>query len=200
MKGQNIGYIRVSTLEQNTQRQLHDQKLDKVFIDKASGQNMERPQLHAMLEFIREGDQLFVHSMDRLGRNLVDLRNLVQQLTQKGVQVRFAKEGLTFTGEDSSMAILMLSILGAFAECERSIIRERQREGIALAKVRGVYRGRKRAMPLERLRELHEAAVSGKSKSQLAREFHISRGTVYRYLEEKAAQEKRAETSVPKGE
>ncbi|MCZ7153678.1 recombinase family protein, partial [Salmonella enterica] len=91
----------------------------------------------ALLSFVREGDTVVVHSMDRLARNLDDLRRLVQKLTQRGVRIEFLKEGLVFTGEDSPMANLMLSVMGAFAEFERALIRERQREGIALAKQRG---------------------------------------------------------------
>lgn len=99
-----------------------------------------------MLAFAREGDTVMVHSMDRLARNLDDLRPIVQQLTRRGVRIEFAKENLTFTGEDSPMAHLMLSIMGAFAEFERALLRERQREGIALAKRCGAYRGRKKLL------------------------------------------------------
>ena len=138
-----VGYIRVSTLDQNTERQLDGQELDKVFTDKASGKDTKRPQLQAALDYLREGDSLVVHSMDRLARNLDDLRRIVLGLTSKGVLVEFVKERLTFTGEDSAMSQLLLSVMGAFAEFERSLIRERQREGIALAKKAGVYKGRK---------------------------------------------------------
>ncbi len=146
MHGQRIGYIRVSTLDQNPDRQLEGAQVSKVFADKASGKDTQRPQLDALLGYVREGDTLVVHSMDRLARNLDDLRRLVQQLTGRGVRIEFVKEGLTFTGEDSPMANLLLSVMGAFAEFERELIRERQREGIALAKLRGAYRGRKPAL------------------------------------------------------
>src|SRR4051812_43286561 len=93
----------------------------------------------------RESDTVVVHSMDRLARNLDDLRRIVRALADRGIRVEFVKEGLTFTGEDAPMATLLLSVMGAFAEFERALIRERQREGVALAKQRGAYRGRKRA-------------------------------------------------------
>jgi DNA invertase Pin-like site-specific DNA recombinase len=126
--GQRIGYVRVSSLDQNEKRQLDGQILDRVFTDKASGRDTSRPQLVELLRFARDGDTVVVHSMDRLARNLDDLRSLVQTLTRKGVRVEFVKESLVFTGEDSPMANLMLSVRGAFAEFERSLIRERQRE------------------------------------------------------------------------
>jgi hypothetical protein len=133
MAGQRIGYVRVSTLHQNEKRQLEGQVLHRVFTDNASGTDTARPELTELLQFARDGDAVVVHSMDRLARNLDDLRALVQGLTRKGVRVEFLKESLVFTGEDSPMANLMLSVMGAFAEFERSLIRERQKEGIALA-------------------------------------------------------------------
>lgn len=133
MNGQRVGYVRVSSYDQNVDRQLDGAALDRIFTDKASGKDTKRPQLDAMLAFIREGDTLVVHSMDRLARNLDDLRHLVQSLTARSVKIEFVKEHLMFTGEDSPMATLMLSVIGAVAEFERSLIRERQREGIALA-------------------------------------------------------------------
>jgi predicted site-specific integrase-resolvase len=139
--GQRIGYVRVSTLDQNEKRQLDGEVLDRVFTDKASGRDTFRPELSELLRFARNGDTVVVHSMDRLARNLDDLRSLVQTLTRKGVWVEFVKESLVFSGEDSPMANLMLSVMGAFAEFERSLIRERQREGIALARQRGAYQG-----------------------------------------------------------
>lgn len=141
MAGQRVGYIRVSSVDQNPDRQLDEVMVDRVFVDKASGKDVHRPQLDQLLAFVREGDTLVVHSMDRLARNLDDLRKLVQTLTRRGVRIEFVKEHLTFTGEDSPMAQLMLSVMGAFAEFERALIRERQREGIALAKQRGILPG-----------------------------------------------------------
>lgn len=182
MQGHRIGYVRVSSLDQNPERQLEHVRVDKVFIDKASGKDTQRPQLDALLTFVREGDTLVVHSMDRLARNLDDLRRLVQCLTQRGVCIEFVKEHLTFTGEDSPMANLMLSVMGAFAEFERALLRERQREGIALAKRRGAYRGRKKALAPEQMAELRCRAAAGEKKTQLSREFNISRETLYQYL------------------
>jgi DNA invertase Pin-like site-specific DNA recombinase len=180
--GQRIGYVRVSTLDQNGKRQLEGLVLDRVFTDKASGRDTARPQLAELLSFARDGDTVVVHSMDRLARNLDDLRALVQRLTRRGVRVEFLKEHLLFTGEDSPMANLMLSVMGAFAEFERSLIRERQREGIALAKQRGAYKGRKKTLTPERAAELVQRAPSGIPKTVLACEYGISRETVYQYL------------------
>jgi DNA invertase Pin-like site-specific DNA recombinase len=120
--------------------------------------------------------------MDRLARNLDDLRALVPGLTSKGIRVEFVKESPVFTGEDSPMANLMLSGMGAFAEFERSLIRERQREGIALAKQRGAYKGRKKTLTSERAADMVQRAGSGVPKALLARDYGISRETVYQYL------------------
>ena len=182
MQGHRIGYIRVSTFDQNPERQLEQVEVSKVFTDKASGKDTERPALEDLLAFVREGDTVVVHSMDRLARNLDDLRRLVQQLTKRGVRIEFVKECLTFTGEDSPMANLLLSVMGAFAEFERALIRERQREGIALAKQRGAYRGRKKSLSPEQVLELQQRASNGEQKAKLAREYGISRETLYQYL------------------
>ena len=182
MQGHRIGYVRVSSFDQSPERQLEPVEVDKVFTDKASGKDTQRPQLDALLAFVREGDTVVVHSMDRLARNLDDLRRLVNGFTQRGVRIEFVKEHLTFTGEDSPMATLMLSVMGAFAEFERALIRERQREGIALARQRGAYRGRKKALAREQVAELRQRAAAGEKKAQLAREFGISRETLYQYL------------------
>ena len=182
MHGQRIGYIRVSSFDQNPERQLEQVQVDKVFTDKASGKDTQRPELDTLLSFVREGDTVVVHSMDRLARNLDDLRRLVQKLTKRGVRIEFVKESLTFTGEDSPMANLMLSVMGAFAEFERALIRERQREGISLAKQRGAYRGRKKALSPEQVAELRQRAAAGEQKTKLARDFGISRETLYQYL------------------
>lgn len=182
MTGQNVGYVRVSTIIQNTARQLDGVKLDKVFEDKVSGKNLERPQLTACLAHLREGDILHVHSMDRLCRNLDDLRKIVKNLTSRGVVVKFHKESLTFTGEDSPMSNLLLSLLGAVAEFERSIILDRQLEGIAIAKGLGKYKGRKPSLSADRVLELLARIAKGEKKTVLAKEFGISRETVYSYL------------------
>src|SRR5215217_1492828 len=104
MNGQRVGYIRVSTLDQQSGRQLEGQELDRTFTDHASGKDTKRPQLEELLNFVRSGDTVVVHSMHRLARNLDDLRRIVQTLTNKGVRIEFIKEHLTFTGEDSPMS------------------------------------------------------------------------------------------------
>ena len=180
--GQRVAYTRVSTLEQNTARQLDGIAVDRTFTDKASGKDTRRPQLAAMLGFVRDGDTVIAHSMDRLARNLEDLRRIVRELTAKGVQVQFVKEQLTFTGEDTAMATLLLSVMGAFAEFERALIGERQREGITLAKARGAYRGRKKSLTEDQSQQLRQRAGAGEAKTILAREFGVSRETVYQYL------------------
>lgn len=182
MKGQRIGYIRVSTFDQNPERQLEHSKVDKTFTDKASGKDTKRPALEALLDFVREGDTIVVHRMDRLARNLVDLRCLVQKITQRRIHIEFVKENLTFTGDDSPMANLLLSVMGAFAEFERSLIKERQMEGIALAKKRGAYKGRKAVLSKAQIEEIKTRVANGDKKSHIARDFGISRETLYQYL------------------
>ncbi len=180
-KGQRVGYIRVSTLDQREDRQLDGVELDKRFVDRTSGKDIKRPQLTALLGFIRDGDTVVCHSMDRLGRNLDDLRKLVFGMTERGVRVEFIKENLIFTGEDSPMANLLLSVMGAIAEFERQLIRERQREGIALAKKRGVYKGRPATLNATVAASLLVRLAAGEKPSELAREFKISRMTLHRY-------------------
>ena len=182
MNGQLVGYRRVSTADQNAVRQLDGLLLDESFEDQASGKDVKRPQLEAMIKHVRKGDTVVCHSMDRMARNLDDLRRLVTSLTRRGVQVRFLAEGLTFTGEDSPMSNLLLSVLGAVGEFERSLIKERQREGIGLAKKRGVYRGRKRSLSPEQVADVQSRVGRGERKAAVARHFGISRETIYAYL------------------
>lgn len=182
MHGQRIGYIRVSSFDQNPERQLDQVQVSRVFTDKASGKDTLRPELESLLAFVRDGDTVVVHSMDRLARNLDDLRRVVQGLTKRGVSIEFVKEHLMFTGEDSPMANLMLSVMGAFAEFERALIRERQREGIALAKKRGAYRGRKKSLDDTQIVELKRRIADGEQKAGVARDYGISRETLYQYL------------------
>jgi DNA invertase Pin-like site-specific DNA recombinase len=153
-KGQRMGYVRVSSIDQNADRQLEHLHTDKVFKDKVSGKDTHRPQLQALLAYAREGDT-----------NVDDLRRIVQEQTRRGIHLQFIKENLAFTGEDSPMANLMLSILGAVAQFERDLIKERQREGIALAKQRGAYRGRKKALSAEKLAEVRERVNAGEKKA-----------------------------------
>jgi len=183
MKGQKIGYRRVSSLDQNEGRQLDDIELDRVFTDKASGKNTDRPQFQEMMRFVREGDTVYVHSMDRLARNLDDLRKTVRSFIGKGITVMFVKEKLTFNNQDSPMSNLLLSVMGAFAEFERELIKERQKEGIALAKKRGVYKGRKKTLDDDQIRELKIRLEITGNKSAIAREFGICRQTLYTYIE-----------------
>ena len=157
-------------------------EVDKTFIDHASGKDTTRPQLELLMSFVRTGDTVIVHSMDRLARNLDDLRRIVRTLTDRGVRIEFVKEHLAFTGEDSPMASLMLSVMGAFAEFERALIHERQREGITLAKQRGAYKGRKKSLSQAEVAQLRERLTTGISKAQVARELGISRQTLYQYL------------------
>jgi DNA invertase Pin-like site-specific DNA recombinase len=182
MSGQRIGYIRVSSVMQNTDRQLDGIPLDVTFEDKVSGKDTNRPQLTAMMLHARKGDTVLVHSMDRLARNLDDLRRIVRELNAKGVVVQFMKEGLSFTGDDSPMSTLLLSMLGAVAEFERSLIRERQKEGVQIAKANGAYKGRKQEMTEERIAEIKQRIANGDAKAQVAKAMGISRDTLYRYL------------------
>jgi DNA invertase Pin-like site-specific DNA recombinase len=185
-KGHTVGYVRVSSTDQNTDRQdFAGIELDKVFTDKASGKDTNRPALKEALGYVREGDTLVIHSMDRLARSLVDLLGLVKGLTGRGVSVRFMKEGQLFTGKDDPMANLMLSMLGAVAEFERSLILERQREGIAKAKAAGVYKGRGAKLSPEQVTELKakvESRKAGVSMESIAGEYGVSRQTLYQYL------------------
>jgi DNA invertase Pin-like site-specific DNA recombinase len=184
-RGQRVGYLRVSTLVQSTARQLDGLELDQVFEDKVSGATCDRPQLKAALKHCRAGDTLVVHSMDRLARNLGDLKELVDDLTARGVSVEFIKEHQTFRpGHDDPMATLMLHLLGAVAQFERDLIKERQREGIAIAKAKGVYKGRSPKLTPEKVELLRvmDTVNKGSGRTALAREFGISRETMYKYL------------------
>lgn len=191
-KGLVVGYLRVSAVDQNEPRQLEGWKLDRSYTDKASGKDNHRPQLELLLSFIREGDTLVCHSMDRLARNLDDLRRVVLELTKRGVYVTFVREHLTFTGEDSPMPNLLLSVMGAFAQFERELISERQREGIALAKTRGAYVGRKRALTPAQATDLLKRIATGESKTALAKELGLTRDTIYRYMRRETLEGKKA--------
>lgn len=181
-KGQVIGYKRVSSVGQNTVRQLDGLTFDEVFEDKVSGKDTNRPELQAMLKHARKGDVVVVHSMDRLARNIDDLRTLVKELTGRRVNVQFIKENLIFTGEDSPMSNLLLNLLGAVAELERELLKDRQREGVQIAKSLGKYKGRPQSMTPERIAEIKRRVESNEKKSSIARDLGISRETVYHYL------------------
>lgn len=179
-RGQRVGYVRVSTTDQNTARQLDSETLDKTFADYASGKDTNRPELARALDYVREGDTLVIHSMDRLARSLPDLRRLVDDLTGRGVSVQFVKENLTFTPADANpFATLMLNMLGSFAEFERSLLLERQREGIAIAKASGKYKGRTPALTDEQKRQVAQRLSMRESATALAREYGVSRATIY---------------------
>jgi DNA invertase Pin-like site-specific DNA recombinase len=179
-----VGYRRVSSVDQNLARQLEGVEVDKVFEDKLSGKDRNRPQLVAALQFVREGDTIVVHSMDRLARNLADLLAIVKDLNRRGVGVEFIKERLIFNGDENPMATLQLQMMGAFAQFERALLLERQREGIAIARAAGKYKGRKRALDAEQAGEVRALAMKGVTKAAIAEFFEISRETVYSYLRE----------------
>lgn len=182
-KGQDVGYIRVSSYDQNTERQLEGVQLDKVFTEKVSAKDVKRPQLQACLGHLREGDTLHVHSIDRLARNLKDLQTIVEEVNAKKVTVWFHKENLRFTGEQDPMQRLMMQLIGAVAEFERSLIKERQREGIANAKKRGDVRfGAKAKLTVEQVAEIRKRVERGEQKADLATEYGISRQTLYASL------------------
>lgn len=174
-----VGYVRVSSIDQNTERQLDGLPLEKVFTDTVSGATTDRPQLQVMLDYVREGDVIHVHSIDRLARSLVDLLALVQGLTTKGIHIRFHKENLLFTGEANPTQELMLSIMGSVAQFERAMIRERQREGIEKAKEKGVYKGRRKTIDDVAIRA-HVAA--GSSYRDTAKALGIGVSTVQRAM------------------
>lgn len=182
--GQRVAYKRVSSTDQSTARQLDGMTFDREFEDKASGGSTNRPALEAMLKHIRAGDTVVVHSIDRLARSMADLLALVQTITkEKGCALEFVKESLRFSGDKANaMDELMLSMLGAVAQFERSMIRERQAEGIAKAKEAGVYRGGKPKLTQEQVRTLRVRAQAGEPKAAIARDLGISRETLYQYL------------------
>jgi DNA invertase Pin-like site-specific DNA recombinase len=178
-----VGYVRVSTLDQNPASQLTGLVLDRVFTDHASGKDRNRPALREMLLYARPGDVLEVESIDRLARNLDDLRQLVAELTRRGVKVHFRRENLTFSAERDHIAELMLGIMGALAEFERALIRERQREGITLAQRQGKYTGGTRKLSPAAVTDLRARVAKGdESKAAIAREFRIHVTTLHRYL------------------
>lgn len=183
--GQKIGYARVSSKDQNLDRQtaaLKKEKVFRIFTDTVSGSSTQRPGLDGALNYVRAGDQLIVVSMDRLARSLIDLHRLVDELTERGVSVKFLKEGQVYSQDSTPVAKLMLGLLGSVAEFERSIIRERQAEGIAKAKARGVYKGRAKVLNEEQIMQAREWVSEGVPKTEVARRFGIGRTTLYKYL------------------
>lgn len=183
MTGKKIGYARVSTPEQNAASQLASIQIDKLFVETASGKDMNRPILQEMLNYIRDEDVIFVERMDRLARNIDDLRGIVKLINEKKASIKFISEGLMFDGVDSPVSNLMLTVVGAFGEFERRIALERQLEGIELAKSQGKYKGRKPSLSISEFEGLkHLIFDLGMSKAKAAREYGISPMTVYSYL------------------
>ena len=186
-KCQTIGYSRVSSLGQNEGRQLADVELDRHFTDKCSGKDRKRPQLAECLKYVRHGDTLVVHSIDRLARNLADLQKIIAELNERGIAVRFSKENLNFTGNDDPLQKLMLQMMGAFAEFERNLIRERQREGIEAAKQAGKHLGRRSVVDDDIMREIAMAMAGAESKYSIAKRLGVSRPSLDRALKRQAA-------------
>lgn len=180
-----FNYVRVSTALQNTDRQLFDVSCDREYVDRLSGKDTNRPQLQAMIDNIRDGDVINCHSMDRLARNVRDLLDLIERITSKGGKIRFFKENLVFSNTQKGDAFqkLMLVMLGAISEFERNLILERQREGIAVAKLKGKYKGGKNKLIVEQVQELRNLiSTKSLSVSKAAVKFGISRQSVYNYL------------------
>jgi DNA invertase Pin-like site-specific DNA recombinase len=182
----NIGYIRVSTKEQSTARQLEGVDLDEVYEDKISGVIKERPNLTLCLHVLRAGDTLHVHSIDRLARSLRHLQEIVEGLTARKVRVHFHAENLIFESDSSSpMAMLMLHMLGAIAQFERSISKVRQSEGTSIAKASGTRSGKpwgKQPLDMTRRAEAIELSKAGNNISQIAKAMKLSRGSIYKLL------------------
>lgn len=181
-------YIRVSTIDQNEARQVEalSGKALRTFTDKASGKDTNRPAFQDLLATVKNGDCIAVASMDRFSRSLMDLQKTVEDLVGRGVSVEFVKEGLKFTpGSSDPMARLMLQVMGAFAEFERTLIRERQREGIAAAKAEGKYIGRKPVFDATKTAQLTEYVKRGLSPTEIAKQMApISRASIYNKLAE----------------
>lgn len=183
MNNQTVGYIRVSSLGQNTARQLEGIKLDKEFVDIMTGSVKERKNLIACLDYVREGDTLLVDSIDRLARNLRHLQEIVCELLQKGVKVRFVKENLLFSREQDAMSMLTLQMMGAFAEFERNMIRARQKEGIELAKKSGKHVGRPPKLNESHKMQAIKLKEEGVSIRQIAFSMKLARASVYKLLD-----------------
>ena len=183
-KGKNVAYVRVSTIEQNEGRQkeaLQNYKIDKWFVEKISGKNTDRPKLQEMLEYIREDDTVYVEEFSRLGRSTADLLSIVQQIENTGAKFVSIKENFD---TKTPAGKLQMTMLAAISEFERDMILERQREGIALAKREGKYKGRKR-ISVPDIGKYYDRYMTRKSnKTQLAAELGISRNTLDRLFEE----------------
>jgi len=179
-----FNYIRVSTITQNTERQLLDIVCDRKYVDKCSGKNKERPQLQAMLLNLREGDHINVHELSRLARNTKDLLSIVEEILYKKSSIHFIKENLQFKPniEADPFQKLMLTMLGAISTFERDLMLERQREGIAIAKANGKYKGKQSRFSIAEIRDIKERFLKADNKSSLARELGISRPYLYKLV------------------
>jgi DNA invertase Pin-like site-specific DNA recombinase len=185
-RGQRVAYVRVSAADQNEARQLESVgECDRVYVEKQSARSRaDRVKLEECIRYLRDGDELVVASMDRLARSLVDLKQIVGEITAKGASVEFVHERATYAaGAQDPRADLMLSLLGAFAEFERAIIRERQAEGIAIAKAKGKYKGRKRVLTDEQIDRARQRIEAGEGPSAIARDLGVGRSTLYRALQ-----------------
>ena len=183
--GQRIGYARVSTSDQNLDRQLAALgEVNRLFEEKRSGAlRAGRTALADMIGYAREGDTVVISSMDRLARSVVDLNQIVKELTAKGVAVEFINERVTFApGSSDPFAEFQLNIMASFAQLERAIAKERQAEGIRAAKARGVYQGRTRKVAAEQLDMARELIKNGIPKAEVARRLSVDRSTLYRTL------------------
>lgn len=178
-------YARVSTTDQNLDRQIQEVKCDRLYCDKQSGKNVNREQLQAMLSNIREGDEITCLSMDRLSRSLADLIKLVEEITSKGAKIIFQKENMAFTpNKKDPFQNLMLSMLGAINQFYRENLLEIQREGIRCAKIAGKYsKERKKKLSAEQIKEIQNRMNDRKTNATaLAKEYGISRGLLYQVL------------------
>ena len=183
-----VGYMRVSSIDQCLDRQLDGVKLDRVYEEKVSGKDRERPQLKECISFLRQGDTLHIHSMDRLSRNLKDLLNIVSELVDKNVAVTFKTENLTFAGKDNPMGYLMLSVFGAVNQFEIANLKIRQKEGIAKAKARGQQFGRE-PLSKKKIKEINNRLDAKQKVSEISVAMNIGTSTIYKYKAKKAAGE-----------
>lgn len=182
--GERIGYRRVSTTDQSTDRQLEGIKLDHVFTDKMSGKDMERPELQSMIAYVRKGDHIYVHELSRLGRSVIDLHQIVKQLLEKDVSITFVKEKMDYQPGKKTDPVqeLMFGMLASFAQFERSLIKQRQKEGIAIAKAKGKHLGRPILLNDSQREQLRAKRSEGATPTVLAKEFGVSRATIYNVL------------------
>ena len=181
---EHIGYIRVSTVDQNTELQLLNIELVKTFTDKCSGKDTNRPELKQLISYARLGDVIHVHDISRMARNTEDLLRLVKEFTEQGISLEFHKEHLEFNGQNNPTQQLMLTMLGGIYQFERSMILERQREGIAIAKAKAKAKGKYCGKPINEVihGKIRELFSQGVNKSQIAKQLGCTRPTVYKAL------------------